>query len=287
MTESFPINGCLIYCGDSREVLKRFDACFDLIVTSPPYADARKDHYDSIDPERYPEWLATFHPAFWQVLKPTGSLVINIKDKVVNGSRCHYVWKTIDQFERLGWYCIDDYIWSKSNPAPGRWPTRLKDGWEYCFHLSPTKKPYFNSDAVRAPVKKDWFAKRNLTLLDHQSVPSKTGSGFNHRRSNFVGQTTALPSNVVTLSSESHNRGHPAAFPSTLPEFFIKLLTPEKGLVLDPFAGSGTTGIAAARSGRNSILIDNMDRYCILAYQRLKNWNSSLQGDLNLQKIIV
>jgi len=276
---------CQIICGDSRELLKNYHGCFDLIMTSPPYADARKEHYDSVKPEDYAEWFATFHSVFWQVLKPTGSLIINIKDKIINGSRYHYVWKTIDLLERLGWYCIDDYIWSKPNPVPGRWLARLKDGWEYCFHLSPTKRPYFNADAVRLPVKKDWFANRKLRPLDYQSAVSKTGSGFNYRRINFVGKATALPSNVITTSNVTYNTGHPAAFPILLPEFFIKLLTPENGLILDPFAGSGTTGVAAYKCGRNSVLIDKLPNYCKLAYQRLNEacLNVSCETKLNIK----
>lgn len=236
-----------IFCGDSREVLKQFHHCFDLIITSPPYANARKQHYDSICPDVYPEWFATFHEVFWQALKSSGSLVLNIKDKVVNGTRHHYVWKTIDQFERLGWHCIDDYIWCKSNSMPGRWPTRLRDGWEYIFHLSPTKKPYFNADAVRVPMK-DWI-KKEPRFLNKQRIESKTRSGFGRRFANWMGKTTALPSNVIVLPTVNNNTGHPAAFPIGLPEFFINLLVPEQGWVLDPFARSGTTGIAAAQGG--------------------------------------
>jgi site-specific DNA-methyltransferase (adenine-specific) len=266
---------CQIICGDNRDVLKQFSNCFDLIMTSPPYADARKSHYDSVEPENYHEWLATFHSVFWQALKPTGSLILNIKDRIVDGTRCHYVWKAIDQLERLGWYCIDDYVWNKPNPYPGRWPTRLKDGWEYCFHLSPTKKPYFNADAVRVHDKGS-LKKFKLKSIDYQYTASKTGSGFYYKRANFSGKTMALPSNVVMISSVTYNTGHPAAFPVGLPEFFIKLLTPEKGLVLDPFAGSGATAIAAAKCGRNSVLIDNQYKYCQSAYHHLKKTTPEL-----------
>ena len=80
---SRPLISCKVVSGDSREVLSRFGQVADLIVTAPPYADARKRHYDSIHPDIFPEWFASFHEAFVQALKPRGSLVINIKDKVV------------------------------------------------------------------------------------------------------------------------------------------------------------------------------------------------------------
>ncbi len=278
MVKPIPELNCQIFCGDSREVLKQFHPCFDLIVTSPPYADARKQHYDSIDPDEYSKWFATFHTVFWHVLKPSGSLVINIKDKVVKGARYHYVWKTIDQLERLGWHCIDDYIWCKSNPMPGRWPSRLRDGWEYVFHLSPSKKPYFNAEAVRVPMK-DWI-KKETRFQNKQRIESKTGSGFSRPLANWLGKTTALPSNVIFLPTVSYNTGHPAAFPIGLPEFFIKLLVPEKGWVLDPFAGSGTTGIAAIQCGRHSVLVDNMSHYCVLAHQRLQRANTEGEQEI-------
>lgn len=131
---------CLISFGDSREKLAPFVNCVDLIVTSPPYADARKKHYDSIHPDQFPDWFLSFHQTFRDCLKPDGSLVINIKDKVVNGVKHRYVWKTIEKLSEAGWFCIDDYLWNKPNPMPGYWPNRLRDGWEYCFHLAKKRK---------------------------------------------------------------------------------------------------------------------------------------------------
>ena len=137
---------------DARTALRRFRGRADLIVTSPPYADARKRHYDSIDPDDYAAWFASFHEPLAEALKPEGSLVINIKDKIVDGVRHRYVWDTIRMLERLGWYAIDDYLWHKPNAMPGYWPTRLRDAWEYCFHLSRTKRPYTDFEAVKRPI---------------------------------------------------------------------------------------------------------------------------------------
>src|SRR5437867_1385934 len=107
------------------------------------------------------------HAAFWEILKEDGSLVINLKGKVLNGVRDRYVWDTINCLSDAGWLCIEDYIWHKSNPMPGYWPTRLRDGWEYCFHLSKIKKPYIDQNAVRIPVG-DWVKARlqNLSTND-------------------------------------------------------------------------------------------------------------------------
>jgi site-specific DNA-methyltransferase (adenine-specific) len=263
---------CSIMCGDSRNHLEAFKGQVDLIVTSPPYADARRNHYDSVHPDDFCEWFLTFHEPFYNALKPTGSLVINIKDKVVDGARHRYVWRTMEALAEKGWSAIDDYIWHKTNPMPGYWPSRLRDGWEYCFHLSKSKRPYFNPDAVRQPIG-DWVTSRlnklgENDLSRHNSVNK---SGFGRDISKWRDKQTVLPSNVVSRALVGKNKGHPAVFPVDLPLFFIKLLCPEKGFVVDPFAGSGTTGIAALSLGRKCVLIDNNTQYCEAALKRLRD----------------
>lgn len=257
--------------GDSREVLKNLKQGVDLIVTSPPYADARKNHYDSIHPDEYVEWFLTFHEAFLDALKPSGSLVINIKDKVVDGVRHRYVWDTIQAFTKKGWYAIDDYVWHKTNPMPGFWPTRLRDGWEYCFHLSREKRPYINFDAVKKPIG-DWSQTRlaKLGKNDRSRHNSENRSGFGRDISRWAERENVLPGNVLSLPLVGRNMGHPAVFPVELPRFFIKLLVPKNGLVVDPFSGSGTTGIAALREKKDFVLIDNNQEYCLQAQKRLK-----------------
>jgi len=84
-------------------------------------------------------------------------------------------------------------------------------------------------------------------------------------------QTHGLPSNVISLALVGKNRGHPAVFPVDLPLFFINLLCPLHGLVVDPFAGSGTTGLAAISQNRRCILIDNNSTYCQIALRRLRD----------------
>jgi len=261
---------CVVICGDSREVLRDYAGQVDLIVTSPPYADARSKHYDSIHPEKFTEWFLTFHQPFLEALTNRGSLVLNIKDKVVKGVRHRYVWHTIEALCARGWYAIDDYVWHKTNPMPGYWPTRLRDGWEYCFHLSKSPRPYFNPDGVRKPIGA-WVSSRlaRLGQNDLSRHNSVNASGFGRNISKWVGKHTVLPSNVLSLPLVGKNKGHPAVFPVDLPLFFIHLLSPPGGLVVDPFAGSGTTGIAANAAGRRCLLVDNNAEYCALARRRL------------------
>ena len=262
---------CTVIQGDSRNELQDFAEQVDLIVTSPPYADARRKHYDSVHPDKFVEWFLTFHEPFFKALKPEGSLVINIKDKVIDGVRHRYVWRMIDALCEQGWLAIEDYIWHKTNPMPGAWPSRLSDGWEYCFHLAKSKRPYFNADAVRKPIG-DWVESRlrklgGNDLSRHNSVNE---SGFGRDISKWVGKQTVLPSNVISRALVGKNKNHPAVFPVDLPLFFIKLLSPENGLIVDPFGGSGSTGIAALSVGRDCVLIDNNPQYCQAAIKRLR-----------------
>lgn len=261
---------CTLICGDNRDELRHYRGQVDLIVTSPPYADARKRHYTGVHPDKYVDWFLTFHEPFFAALKPSGSLVMNIKDRVVNGARHRYVWQTIEALCQRGWLAIDDYIWHKPNPMPGYWPARLSDGWEYCFHLAKQTKPYFCHEAIKKPIG-DWAETRlnNLSENDLSRHNSATDSGFGRDLSRWVGKKKVLPSNVITTAVVGKNKNHPAVFPLDIPEFFIKLLSPQGGLVVDPFAGSGTTAIAALSLGRHCVLIDNQPEYYRIALQRL------------------
>jgi site-specific DNA-methyltransferase (adenine-specific)/site-specific DNA-methyltransferase (cytosine-N4-specific) len=261
---------CTVVCDDSRVQMHNLTNQVDLIVTSPPYADARHKHYDGVHPDKFKDWFLEFHQPFYDALKPTGSLVINIKDKVVDGVRHRFVWHMIEALCERGWYSIDDYLWHKTNPMPGYWPTRLRDGWEYCFHLAKSKRPYFNADGVKKPIG-NWVDSRlkNLGENDLSRHNSANDSGFGRDVSRWVGKESVLPSNVMSLALVGKNKNHPAVFPIELPAFFIKLLCPENGLVVDPFGGSGTTGIAALTTNRNCFLIDNNLEYCQEAVKRL------------------
>lgn len=265
--------------GDSRRVLCDVpDGHFNLIVTSPPYADARKKHYDSISTEQYPDFMLTFHEQLWRVLAEDGSFVLNIKDKVIDGVRDRYVWKTVMALADAGWRCVDDYIWVKPNAMPGYWKNRLRDEWEYCFHFTKQKQFAMYQDAVRKPIG-DWAPKR-LEKLDGKSAErhnSENDSGFGRDLRAWVDKDSVLPGNTINVALVGKNMGHPAVFPVGLPEFFIKLFTKEGDRILDPFAGSGSTGLAAESLRRNVTLIDNKAEYIEIILQRLKQLRGSKQ----------
>ena len=159
-----------VHLGDARDVLTSYpDGCFNLIITSPPYADVRKNHYDSIAPDKYPQFFLTFHDELWRVLADDGSFVLNIKDKVIDGVRNRYVWKTILQLNEVGWRSVDDYLWIKPNAMPGYWNNRLRDEWEYCFHLTKNKQFNMYQDEVRRPMG-DWANARLANLNGKSAV---------------------------------------------------------------------------------------------------------------------
>lgn len=265
-----------VWQGDARNVIKdNFpDNHFNLIVTSPPYADARKKHYDSISTKDYPEFFKTFHEHFWRVLKDDGSFVLNIKDKVIKGVRDRYVWKTVMMLSDLGWHCVDDYLWIKPNAMPGYWPNRLRDEWEYCFHF--TKQPKFKmyQDAVKKPIG-NWAPKRleKLTGKSAERHNSENDSGFGRDLRKWVNKDLVLPGNTISVPLVGKDMGHPAVFPVGLPEFFIKLFTKANDNVLDPFGGSGSTAIAGMELLRNVVLIDNNSKYIESMKNRLAKYD--------------
>ena len=223
-----------------------------LVVTSPPYADSRKRAYGGVHPDDYVEWFAPIGEELLRVLKDDGSFVLNIKEKVVDGQRHTYVLELIFALKQQGWLWTEEYLWHKKNCSPGKWPNRFRDSWERCLHFTKSKKFVMNQDDVMVPTG-DWAKSRlkNLSETDQARDNSRVGSGFGKNVSNWVGRDMAYPTNVLHLATECGNRSHAAAFPRALPAWFIKLFSNQGDLVLDPFAGSGTTLLAARELGRH------------------------------------
>ncbi|WP_311322935.1 site-specific DNA-methyltransferase [Capnocytophaga leadbetteri] len=257
-----------IFHGDSAEVLKALpDNTIDLIVTSPPYADQRKNTYGGVTTDQYVEWFLPISAQLLRVLKPTGTFILNIKEKVVNGERSTYVMELILAMRKQGWLWTEEFIWHKKNSYPGKWPNRFRDAWERLLQFNKSKKFAMYQEEVMVPMG-DWAKSRlkNLSETDKCRDNSKVGSGFGKNISNWIGRDKAYPTNVLHLATECNNKKHSAAFPEELPQWFIKLFTQEGDTVLDPFAGSGTTLFVAERMGRNAIGVELMDEY----YQMIK-----------------
>ena len=261
-----------LHLGDCTQVLTALpDDSVDLIFTSPPYADQRKQTYGGFHPDDYVEWFLPISEQLLRVLKPTGTFVLNIKEKVVNGERSTYVMELILEMRKQGWFWTEEFIWHKKNSYPGKWPNRLRDSWERLIQFNKSKQFYMNQEAVMVPMG-DWSKSRlkNLSETDKVRDTSKVGSGFGKNISNWLDRDMAYPTNVLHLATECNNKKHSAAFPEALPEWFIKLFTKEGDTVLDPFMGSGTTNAVAQRMTRHSIGIEIVEEYYSLVQKELK-----------------
>jgi len=248
-----------IFFGDCLSVMKDFsDNSVDLIITSPPYADARSHTYGGVKPDDYVEWFSERAHEMYRILKPTGSFVLNIKEKAVDGERHTYVLELILAMKQeVGFRWVEEYIWHKTTSAPGRWKYRFRDAWERILHFSKTKEVKMRQEAVKVPIG-NWTENRlrNMNENDRVRRNSATQSNIGRRIDAWEGKDTVFPSNVLHKPPVCHNTGHSAAFPEWLPEFYIKLFTDERDVVLDPFLGSGTTYRVARQHNRIGLGIE-------------------------------
>jgi len=265
-----------IICGDCLAALKALpDDCFDLIFTSPPYADNRKRTYKGVPIKHYVEWFLPISCELKRVLKPEGSFILNIKERAVDGERQTYVLELILAMRKQGWLWTEEYIWHKKNCYPGKWSNRFRDAWERCLHFTKQKQFKMFQESVMMPMGK-WAEKRLVKLSDTDRIrdESRAGSGFGKNVSHWLGKKYVYPTNVLHLSTECSNRGHSASFPISLPMWFIKLFTQEGDLVLDPFIGAGTTALACIRLNRHYVGIEMMEKYCNLAVEAIEKVNN-------------
>ena len=262
-----------ILFGDSCEVLKTLlSNSIDLIVTSPPYADRRKKTYGGIRPEEYVKWFLPIAAELFRILKPTGTFILNIKEKAVNGERHTYVLELILALRRQGWLWTEEFIWHKKNSYPGKWPNRFRDAWERCLQFNKSRQFNMYQEAVMVPMG-NWTKSRlnRLSQTDKIREESKNGSGFGKNVSHWLDRPKAYPNNVLHFATVCNNKNHSAAFPEELPKWFIKLFTKAEDTVLDPFMGSGTTNFVAQSLNRHSIGIEIKTEYYNMVKAKLQH----------------
>ncbi len=191
-----------IICGDCEQVLQDLaDHSVDLIFTSPPYADQRRQTYGGVRADQYVDWFLPKARQFLRVLKPTGTFILNIKERVVNGERHTYVIELILRMREQGWLWTEEFIWHKKNCYPGKWPNRFRDSWERLLQFNKSKKFHMYQEAVMIPIG-EWAKDRlsNLSETDRRRDPSRVGSGFGKNVSNWLGRDKVYPTNVIHMA---------------------------------------------------------------------------------------
>jgi len=269
-----------VLCGDCLDILPSIPSqSVDLIITSPPYAESRKDSYGGISAKKYVEWFLPIANELKRVLHPKGSFFLNIKPHTERGERSMYVMDLILALKRTtGFRFIDEYCWTK-NPFPNGAHGRFKNGFEpvYHFTVSHLSKINFNPLACGTPVKTS-SAQRVTRKQGGSPVNGSKLSAIRH--SNMKKISVARPSNVIHANNVSNQftdtKDHPAPFPEKLVEFFVRSFSNAGMTVLDPFAGSGTVGAVCQRYNRQFILIEKKQAYLDIIHQRLETSDQML-----------
>ena len=275
--------------GDCLQAMQQLpQESVDFVLTSPPYADQRNygEGSGKIPPDSYVEWFRPIAEEIYRVLKPNGSFVLNINDKVVGAYQHLYVFRLVLALcDDVGFHLARDYIWYNPATPPNVFSRgnmgRTKKSHEYCFWFTKGDNWYFDLDAIRTPYGKDmqkYLDGKGKGNRDLNTRPSTHNFNCEKVWANHGG---ADPGSVISISNTASNdvfmrlckeKGikHPARFPAKLAEFFISAGTREGDIVLDPFGGSGTTVVTAAKLKRNWIYIDMNSQYCELAQERMR-----------------
>ena len=249
-----------LYEGDCLEVMRQLpDNSVDAVVTSPPYAMQRAKLYGGVPEDEYPDWTVAWMEQVRRILKPHGSVLINIREHIRNGEMSDYVHRTRLALREAGWIECDELIWVKPDAPPVGHPGRPRRSWERILWFAKERQPWCNPKA-------------NGTHSRRIGVDGR-GNGFAKWLSGASGHSEGVARcrDWVDVSVGGvDSRGHPAAYPVKLAKWMIRLVTPPGGTVLDPFAGSGTTLLAAIQEGFSCIGIEKEPEYCEIIRQRMQ-----------------
>jgi len=265
------------FVGDAQDLLKRLPArSVSAIVTSPPYALHFKKSYGNPDQAAYVDWFLGFAPEFRRILRPHGSLVLEIGGAWNPGQPTRSVYH-FDLLVRLvkesGFHLAEEFYWFNSArmPSPAEWVNvqriRVKDAVTPIWWLSPSPRPTASNRRVLKPYSEDML---RLLKTGYNHGPRPSG----HTAKKFQRDNGgAIPPNLIAVAHTSSNDGyqdycrergvaaHPARFPWQIPDFFVKFVTRKGDLVLDPFSGSNMTGFIAEKLGRRWLAFDRDPAY--------------------------
>lgn len=260
-----------LHNADCLDVLKATPSnSVNLIITSPPYAEQRKSTYNSISTENYIEWFLPIATEIKRVLTTDGSFFLNIKSHVEDGERHLYTYKLLIALkEQVQFNFIDEFCWEKI-PFPGKFQGRLKNAFEPVYHFTKSHPKHikFNPKACGD------FNKYTKPKKNKRNNP-KSGSEMTVNNGNMINVKIARPSNLIyapntDASHDSKLKGkHSATYPTKLVEFFVKTFSAEGDTVLDPFMGSGTTGVVAKSLHRDFIGAELKLEYFEIAEQMI------------------
>ena len=274
------------YWADSIDLMQKMIAAqtVDLIMTSPPFGLVRKKEYGNVDSAEYVAWFKPFASEFARILKPQGSLVIDIGGTWQSGTPT----KSLYQYELLITLCKEfdfhlaqEFFWWNPSrlPSPAEWVNirriRVKDAVNNIFWLSQTPWPKANnrrvltpySDSMRHLLEAGYRAKRRPSGHDI-SEHFATDNGAAIPPNLLAAANTESNSQYVRYCEENDLAVHPARFPTTIPEYFVRFLTDAGDLVFDPFAGSCATGEVAERLGRRWLCGEIEEHYLLGAQGR-------------------
>lgn len=255
-----------LYQGDAGEVTQTLEReSVDLVVTSPPYDTLRK--YNGVGDTWNEEKFKCIANGLWRVMKPGGVVVWVVNDKVENGGKTGTCFKQALYFMELGFKLNDTMIWRKTNPMPQVRQPRYAACFEYMFVFSKGKPKTFN------PIMRETkFGGKNY----NSTAKNMDGESGRHAL-NYVVNSEAVDYNVWDIAVSQNKTSHPAVFPIEIPTRHIQSWTNPGDIVLDPFMGSGTTGIAALWEGRKFIGIELDPEYFKLSRERVE---SAAKGDV-------
>lgn len=259
--------GVTLYQADCIEALQSFNARLSFkvqaVVTSPPYAEQRSGQYESILEEEYPAFTNKYLNYIKPIIAENGSVFINIRPSIKNGKISDYCLKT-RLAVREEWVECEELIWIKPDSPPLGSTKRPRRSWEsiYWFSLSPN--PYVNLFANGNETNRLGFQSTKFTSGEHDFIHSGQSEVLKSGRSRVKDYIE------VGVSANEKGLSHPASQPVEIPEWLISLSTQENEVVLDPFCGSGTTGVACINLNRKFIGIELNDSYCIEAIKRFE-----------------
>lgn len=254
-----------LHHGDCVEVMRSLPAeSVDAIVTSPPYAEQRKSTYGGIPEKDYPGWTVDWMSEARRLLKPDGSVIINIRPHIKNGQISDYVLRTRLALRDDGWAECEELVWHKPDAMPMAPASRPRRAWESLLWYAKHGQPWSDPKAGGAPARSQtgvWKSGQHTRNKDfrHYLDGGRTGS---------TPAIARVPS-VVSVPTDKKPTGHPASFPVPLAEWCGKLICPQGGTILDPFNGSASTGVAAIRNGWDYIGIDAVREYIDMSHARL------------------